>query len=118
MPLCEICKRVRFEELPSEEQPGIPHQPDLYSLEKSAVDCQLCRVIFGAASELSAIIENCRSGNSRKNPGGEVSFSWAPTGSQSTCMYATEFGWHSADDDGSDGGAAVYRGPEYTNPRK
>lgn len=116
MSLCEICKTVQFELLPSEEQPGFPHQPDLYSLEKSAKNCILRQVIFNAASELSTILENDRTGNRGKNPGGHFSLSLAPAGPQPRCKYMTELGWWS--EDYGYGGSLEYRGPEYTNPRK
>jgi len=117
MSLCEVCKSIEFERLPSEDEAGVPHQPDLDSLEESSENCCLCRVIFRIASELSTIICNQRTGNDDQNPGGEVHISSIPGRSG---MYLTHFGNHGSDEVGfyTTGGSRGYAGPEYTHPRK
>jgi hypothetical protein len=50
--ICQYCKAIAFEDLPSEDEPGFPHQPSLDALKKSAVRCPLCALILGAASEV------------------------------------------------------------------
>lgn len=122
MNICEICKGIPIDKLPSEEEPGFPHQPDLDSLEESALHCSLCRVIYLAASELTAIINNERTGK-RANAGGQVECSTARSkpgeSAPAKFLYITNFGYHSNDDDGIyGGGPPEYTGPVYLNPRE
>jgi hypothetical protein len=122
MNICEICKSIPIDKLPSEEEPGFPHQPDLDSLEESAQECCLCRVIFLAASELAAIINNEHTGKDA-NAGGQVQHSTAPSkpgdSASAKFQYVTNFGYHSNDDDGIYGGGPPgYTGPVRLNPRE
>ena len=68
MDLCEICRTIPFDTLPSEEEPGVPHQPTLAALEASAASCVLCDLIFEAAGEVGQLIKGA-------NPGGFVEYS-------------------------------------------
>lgn len=47
--LCMICRNINFQTLPSEVEPGTPHQPSLAALKVSARTCTLCAMILQAA---------------------------------------------------------------------
>jgi Zn-finger nucleic acid-binding protein len=101
MDLCNICKAIKFDQLPSEEKPVIPHQPDLESLQESMPDCPICRVIFLAVGELSTIIHNERTGNG-ENAGGHADFQ-TPIGKQpghsviQDLTYVAYYGYYNGD---------------------
>lgn len=121
MDLCNICKAIKFDQLPSEEEPAIPHQPNLELLQESMPDCPICRVIFLAVGELSTIIHNERAGNG-ENAGGHVDFQ-TPIGKQpgqsvkQNLTYVTYYGYYDPDDDGTYvEGPTGYTGPKYTDP--
>lgn len=121
MDLCDICKIIKFDQLPSEEEPAIPHQPDLNSLKESVEDCPICRIIFLAAGELSTIIQNERTGND-ENAGGQVEYQTAmrklPGQSASQYLkYVTYYGYYDPDGRGFySSGPPGYTGPVYTDP--
>jgi hypothetical protein len=121
MDICDICKSIKFDQLPSEEEPAIPHQPDIDSLRESIGNCPICRVIFLAAGKLSTIIHNERTGNG-ENVGGRVEYQTVlkrlPGQSASPYLkYVTHYGYYDPDDDGwYGGGPPGYAGPVYTDP--
>src|SRR4051794_31005559 len=53
---CKVCKTINFEELPYEEDAGIPHHQSLDALKKSSEECDLCEVIFLSVAELAAVM--------------------------------------------------------------
>jgi hypothetical protein len=46
---CDLCQNIPFEQLPSEEEDALPHQPSLDALELSAKTCSVCELIWWAA---------------------------------------------------------------------
>jgi hypothetical protein len=56
--ICDLCNSIPFEQLPSEEDPGYPHQPSLAALEISAAKCLLCKMILEAVDEVRRSIHN------------------------------------------------------------
>jgi len=64
---CKICKDIPFHNLPSEDEPALPHQPTLAALESSADTCYFCKLILLIAGELT-FIKNERDGNTSANP--------------------------------------------------
>ena len=56
--ICSICKAIPFRNLPSEDEPGYPHQPSLQALRASAKGCHLCRLILFAVDENKDLINN------------------------------------------------------------
>jgi hypothetical protein len=68
MDICKLCRGIRFDKLPFEDEPGVPHQPTLAALEASAATCALCALIFEAAGEMGQLIKGA-------NPGGFVQMS-------------------------------------------
>jgi hypothetical protein len=65
MDLCDICKAIPYDRLPSEENPGYPHQPSLDALTASATKCQLCKFILEAVDDLKKLIEDEKNGKPR-----------------------------------------------------
>jgi hypothetical protein len=51
MNICDICRAIPFHELPSEDEPGLPHQSSFQDLKVSADDCALCSLILTAANQ-------------------------------------------------------------------
>jgi hypothetical protein len=72
---CAICRNIPFTDLPSEEEPAIPHQPSLRALRASADSCALCALILQAALEVRRNVENYHSG---RGLGGFTSYHGAP----------------------------------------
>jgi hypothetical protein len=60
--ICDLCHSIPFEQLPSEEDPGYPHQPSLDALQASAEKCQLCKMILAAVDEVQKSLDNERRG--------------------------------------------------------
>jgi hypothetical protein len=58
MVLRDLCTTIPFEQLPSEEDPGYPHQPSLDAFVASATKCYLCRLILDAVNESRDEIDN------------------------------------------------------------
>jgi len=56
--ICDLCNSIPFEQLPSEEDPGYPHQPSLAALEISAAKCLLCKMILEAVDEVRKSIDS------------------------------------------------------------
>lgn len=56
--LCEFCKVIPFQDLPSEDEEGFPHQPSLEALKASAAVCALCYLILDAVFSLRKRIED------------------------------------------------------------
>jgi hypothetical protein len=50
MPHCRYCAGLPFDDLPSEEEKALPHQPSLDALSESAKSCTLCKLILWAAA--------------------------------------------------------------------
>ena len=112
MNICEICKAIKLEDLPHEEDPGASHQPDLWKLEDSAEDCSLCQAIFLSVSELAALVLNDRNGG-QPNPYGEVNFIPSREGEYKYRQYS---GYYSLDDNNLHSGPSDYTGPVYADP--
>ena len=113
MNICDLCKSIRLEDLSHEEEPGIPHQPDLEDLEDSAEDCPLCRAIFLAINELATIVRNDRTDEGR-NPYGEVRYIYSE---DAGChKYRQYSGYYSLDDNSVHSGPSEYTWPVYTDP--
>lgn len=55
--LCALCQSIRWDRLPSEEEPGHAHQPNLESLERSARVCILCAFLLNAVESIRADID-------------------------------------------------------------
>ncbi|OAP60541.1 hypothetical protein AYL99_05543 [Fonsecaea erecta] len=47
--LCDVCDKIPFADLPSEEQDAIPHHPSLDALQASYQSCDICTLIWWAA---------------------------------------------------------------------
>jgi hypothetical protein len=47
--LCDVCAKIPFHALPSEEENAYPHYPTLHALEESAQICGLCALLYWAA---------------------------------------------------------------------
>lgn len=56
-PKCDYCAAIEFDKLPSEEEPGLPHQPTYASLKKSAERCALCTLLCDAIIEVRKSLE-------------------------------------------------------------
>ena len=78
--VCQLCASIRFQDLPSEDEPGYSHQPSLHALTISASTCALCILILDAVIKIREDIENEHQGN--KGRAGWIEFSPAvsPTG--------------------------------------
>src|SRR5579871_2278681 len=61
--LCTICRNIPYSKLPSEDEPGHPHQPSLQALADSARKCQLCSFIQDAVNELKKTLEDEKKNN-------------------------------------------------------
>jgi hypothetical protein len=46
--ICNYCNDIKFNSLPSEDEPGVPHQPCFAALKTSAETCQLCHLLCKA----------------------------------------------------------------------
>lgn len=55
--VCQYCEEIPFAKLPSEDEPGITHQPSLKALKISAQECALCSLILEAALETRKLID-------------------------------------------------------------
>jgi hypothetical protein len=137
MDICDVCKTIKLEDLPHEEDPGIPHHASLADLEASAECCSFCKVIFLSVAELATVILN--DGNAAKtnemfsefasaleNPPTVINF----TGFKPQSPYGEEMLFKSADgqfkykryagyygfDDGLFSGPPGYKGPVYSQP--
>ena len=55
--LCTVCKRIPFSQLPSEEEPGLPHHPSFAALQRSARTCDLCRFLTEALNSVQRKIQ-------------------------------------------------------------
>lgn len=53
---CAICQAIRWDRLPSEEEPGQAHQPSLAALERSARTCILCDLLLNAVTDMRSDI--------------------------------------------------------------
>lgn len=62
MTICQFCKAIPFVDLPSEDEPALPHQPSLGALKASAGSCTLCHLILRAAIEVRKEIDNTHKG--------------------------------------------------------
>jgi hypothetical protein len=74
--VCDFCKAIPFHELPSENEPGFPHQPSFRALKTSANNCSLCSLILMAANDCRKRINSNDSGEwreffSKKLPSGK-----------------------------------------------
>lgn len=56
--VCDVCKAIPFHNLPSEEEPGFPHQSSLLLLKASALSCPLCFLILNATQEVRKSIKS------------------------------------------------------------
>ena len=63
--ICRYCEAIQFADLPSEDEPGFPHQPSLQALKKSAASCALCALILDAVSEIRKSIDVIYKGGKR-----------------------------------------------------
>jgi hypothetical protein len=75
---CDLCQGIPFQNLPSEEEDALPHQPSLDALEISAEACSICKLILWAA------------GCSLASPGGGVAYHpgvTLPSGRKVTCEF-------------------------------
>lgn len=113
---CKICKEIPFHNLPSEDEPALPHQPSLAALESSAERCYLCKLILLAAGELIFILKNERAGNNNANPGGWMEYTSSKSPSGHLVTYKSHQGWNLAG--GSLASGTDYRGPVFMSPRQ
>lgn len=58
--LCDVCLKVPWYDLPSEELPGYPHQTSRQALETSAKTCRACKLVLGAARSNYRFSRNTR----------------------------------------------------------
>jgi hypothetical protein len=58
--ICDLCDSIPFEQLPSEEDSGYPHQPSLAALQSSAEKCRLCKMILAAVDGVQKSVDNER----------------------------------------------------------
>jgi hypothetical protein len=112
MDICSICKSIKFEELPHEEDDAVPHQPDLIALMISAQTCKLCSAVYLAASELATVLRNDRTGEGN-NPYGFTNYIMKPMVDFTLVRYS---GFNSMDDDGGYSSPGDYASPVYTDP--
>ncbi|KAK3115749.1 hypothetical protein LTR53_004620 [Teratosphaeriaceae sp. CCFEE 6253] len=73
MSLCAYCKAIPYHPLPSEDEPGLPHQPDLPALTRSAATCTLCELLLQSAYTTRSKIRQERCG------GNDVPTGWTST---------------------------------------
>ncbi|KAJ5087745.1 HET-domain-containing protein [Penicillium angulare] len=59
------CNKIKFKDLPSEDEPGVPHQPSFAALKKSAETCQLCHLLRKA---LDMIRDEIREEHNGRHP--------------------------------------------------
>jgi len=62
--LCSYCKQIPWLDLPSELDPGLPHQPSLRALRLSADTCSLCHLILQTAMRVRERVDNEHRGKS------------------------------------------------------
>jgi len=84
--VCELCTSIRFQDLPSEDEPGYPHQPNLHALTISASTCALCNLILDVVIKIREDIENEHQGNSGSGRWIEFTPTVSPTGRQTLEM--------------------------------
>lgn len=67
--LCTYCNSIDFKTLPSEDEPGVPHQPNLEALKASADICQLCHLLLKAVNIIRDDIRGEHTGRLPKTAG-------------------------------------------------
>lgn len=137
MEVCDVCKTIKLEDLPHEEDLGIPHHANIADLESSAKDCGLCQVIFLSVAEIAAVILHDRdaaktnemfseftsaltnrpriiafTGFKSQSPYGEESLFQSKDGQHKYKRYAGYWAF----DDGIFSGSSGYEGPVYMRP--
>lgn len=50
--ICNVCRSIPFDQLPSEDEAAYPHQPSIVVLEESAKTCPLCALLLRSVREL------------------------------------------------------------------
>jgi hypothetical protein len=63
--ICKFCEAIPFANLPSEDEPGFPHQPSVQALKTSAARCALCSLLLDAVLEVRKSIDVKYKGGSR-----------------------------------------------------
>jgi len=87
MALCQYCKAIPYHALPSEDEPGLPHQPTLPALVRSAQTCKLCELLLQCAYTTRSKIRQERCG------GNDVPTGWTVTESSANGnVIVTELG--------------------------
>jgi hypothetical protein len=109
----DLCKGIAIESLPHEEEPGLPHKPNLQSLAESAEERVLCHTIFLAVQEFAAIIHNERTGET-PNPYGFMTSVFSEEAGRHKFIHYT--GYNDLDDDPVLSGPKSYTGPVYIDP--
>lgn len=63
--ICNYCNNIKFKDLPSEDEPGVAHQPSFAALKTSAETCQLCYLL---CKTLEIIRDEIREEHNGRNP--------------------------------------------------
>ncbi|KAK0652376.1 heterokaryon incompatibility protein-domain-containing protein [Cercophora newfieldiana] len=56
MTICSVCKTIKFEDLPYEEDSAVLHHASLDALKQSSKTCSLCKVIFLSIAEFANVM--------------------------------------------------------------
>jgi hypothetical protein len=106
--LCDYCESIPWTDLPSEIDPGVPHQPSLQALKISSGSCSLCSLILQAAFQVRERVDGKHRARSF---GGWTSFSGHDLSDGRTLQVTASSGVYGR---GSDGSTGIYEPKDET----